>query len=253
MSGNGYYDASTGYYFGLSIETWDDLTSGWSTYTSWELTPSSNLEFTTGIIDAGSLDWHLPLLTFNTAQPVTIQAQYGATVDSSGGAIDSVSTATITPNSNTVSALYGRYFQFTLQQGTGDSAGAEDSAGSPQLFLNNLVIGFNNSTLPLTQSDIDTSTLAGSVGARELTLSKETGKIVNCLVQPHITGLDDSTGDPVTPLVYIDKTTTPITLNIFDIDAYGKRRRVDCVIDVQVQYLPICFSTAGGQTELVIN
>jgi hypothetical protein len=252
MSSNGYFDEIENTLFARSVESWADYTN-WSTLTSWGGTPSSLLEFTTNIIDAGSLDWHLPLLTFNSGAPVITTVQYGNTVDSTGGAIDSPSTATISPDTADVPGIYARFFKFTLTQGTGDSAGAEDSAGSPVLFLNDFNVGFNNSTLPLSQSDIDTSTLGGSVGARQLTFEKETGKITNCIIQPHITGLDDSGGDPVRPLIYIDKTSTPLVLNIFDADSYGKARRIDCTVDVQIQYLPICFSSANGQTEVVIN
>ena len=95
--------------------------------------------------------------------------------------------------------------------------------------------------------------IAGSTGARELSLGITTGTITNCIVQPHIKGFDDSGGDPVRPLVYIDKTSNPIVLNIFDADSYGKNRRIDCTVDIQVQYLPLCSSDEAGRTEVQID
>lgn len=249
MPSNGYYDVSSGILYGRSVEGWQDYTN-WSTFLSWTGTPGTQLEYTSRIIDAGKIDYHLPIITCDSALPITITMQYGDTIDSSGGAIDSPTSTTISPSSSNITAPYGRYFKFTITQGTGDSGGAEDSAGSPPLFLSNLNIAFRSSFSSLTQSNINTSTLGGSVGARELTFNETTGTITNCLIQPHITGLDDSGGDPVTPICYIDKTSTPIIVNIFDIDAYGKRRRVDCTIDVQIQYLPQLNSDAQGQTEI---
>jgi hypothetical protein len=35
-------------------------------------------------------------------------------------------------------------------------------------------------------------------------------------------------------------------LNIFDSDSYGKRKRIDCRLDVQAQYLPELSSDADG-------
>jgi hypothetical protein len=249
MPSNGYYDVTTGTLYARSVEGWQDYTN-WSTFTEWSGTPGTSLEYTTAIIDAGKIDYHMPIVTCESSTPITIQMTYGDTVDSSGGAIDSATTTTITPSTSNITVPYARYFKFTIQQGTGDSAGAEDSAGSPELTLRNLRIIFRTTPGTLTQSNINTSTLGGSVGARELTFNETTGTITNCLIQPHITGLDDSAGDPVTPICYIDKSTTPIIVNIFDIDAYGKRRRVDCTIDVQIQYLPQLQSDVTGQTEI---
>lgn len=247
-SNNGYFDTTQNKLIGGSVEQWQDLTS-WENTTSWQGTPGSQLFFTSNIIDAGFKALHLPVIRFDSGAPVTITVQSGDTVDSAGGEIDSPTTTTITPGS-TVSAINARFFKFTLTQGTGDSASAEDSAGSPELFLANLDINFVNRSLSFAESNIDTSDLAGSTGARELSLGITTGTITNCIVQPHIKGFDDSAGDPVRPLVYIDKTSDPIVLNIFDADSYGKNRRIDCTVDIQVQYLPLCSSDDAGNTEV---
>jgi hypothetical protein len=173
------------------------------------------------------------------------------TVDSSGGALDSPNIVTIAPDTANITVPFARFFQFKIIQGTGDSGAATDSAGSPELFLRNLNISFISETFSLTQSNIDTSTLGGSVGERQLTFNQTTGTITNCLIQPHITGLDDSGGDPVRPIVYIDKSSTPVVLNIFDLDSYGKARRIDCTLDVQIQYLPQLQTDIVGQTEIL--
>tara|TARA_R110000796_G_scaffold166679_1_gene283585 strand:- start:1639 stop:2412 length:774 start_codon:yes stop_codon:yes gene_type:complete len=256
MSSNGYFDVTENTLFARSVESWADYTS-WTEdsagnlgFTTWAGTPSSNLEFTSNIIDAGTVDYHMPIITCDSATPITIEMNYSNTVDSTGGALDSPTTVTIAPSTSNITVPYARFFTFKIIQGTGDSAGAEDSGGSPELSLQNLSIIFRSNTATLTQSNIDTSTLGGSVGARELSFNQTTGTITNCLIQPHITGLDDSGGDPVRPLIYIDKTSTPVVLNIFDADSYGKARRIDCTIDVQIQYLPQLQSDVSGQTEI---
>lgn len=249
MPSNGFFDVDTGTLHARSVEGWQDYTQ-WGSFTSWEGTPSSNLEFTSNIIDAGTVDYHMPIITCESATPITIEMSYSNTVDSSGGALDSPTTVSIAPNTSNITVPYARFFKFKIIQGTGDSGAAEDSAGSPPLTLRDLNIIFRTQTSTLTQSNIDTSTLGGSVGARELSFNQTTGTITNCLIQPHIVGMDDSGEDPVTPVCYIDKSSTPIIVNIFDMDAYGKRRRVDCTIDVQIQYLPQLQSDALGQTEI---
>ena len=250
MPSNGYFDITQNTLFARSVEGWADYTS-WDAFTSWTGTPGSNLEFTTGIIDAGKADFHVPIIVFDSASAVTIQMSHSETVDSSGSALDSPTTVTLNPDTANITVPFARFFQFKLIQGTGDSGAAQDSAGSPELFLRNLNISFISDTFSLTQSNIDTSTLGGSVGARELTFNETTGTITNCLIQPHITGLDDSGGDPVRPIVYIDKSSTPLVLNIFDLDSYGKARRIDCTIDVQIQYLPQLQTDIVGQTEIL--
>ncbi len=249
MAGNGYFDPALDTYFARSIEGWANYTS-WDSFTSWDGTPASNLEFTTSVIDAGKIDFNAPIVRANTSTPMTIVMQHGDTMDSSGGEIDSPTSVTIAPNSSNITVPKARFYKFTLQQGVGDSAGNSDSAGSELLQISDLVINFRNTTSTLTQSDIDTSTLAGSTGQRQLSFNTDVGSVTNCLVQPHITGLDDSGGDPVRPIVYIDKSSSPIVLNIFDLDSYGKARRIDCTVDIQIQFLPQLSSDNFGQTEV---
>ena len=139
-----------------------------------------------------------------------------------------------------MAGIQARFFEFDITV-TRDSATQAD----PEIF--SIEVDLRNQLKTVTQSDIDTSTLGGSTGARQLTFNISTGKIVNLLVQPHSSSLNvDSSGDSVTPMVFIDKSSSPAVLNIFNIDTYGKRTRVDCVVDVQATTLPLLQTDATG-------
>ena len=243
MPGTGYYDSSTATYKSLPVETWDSNGDSagytWDDFITWTGTASDSVTFTTQIYDGGKIDYWNPTIQVESSIPADITIYYGNTKDSSGGAIDSPTTVNITPNTNPIAGIQARYFQFDVTI-TRDSATQAD----PEIYSIN--VNLSNQLKQIQQSDIDTSTLAGSVGQRQLTFNVATGKIVNLIVQTHITGLDDSTGEGKTPIVLIDKSSSPAVLNIFDIDTYGKRTRIDCVVDVQATTLPLLQSDATG-------
>jgi hypothetical protein len=49
-----------------------------------------------------------------------------------------------------------------------------------------------------------------------------------------------------TPVIFVDKSTDPVTLNIYDIDSYGKRKAMDCTFDAMVQGLPSMKTANNG-------
>lgn len=245
MPGNGYYDPQARLYRSASTETWATYTQ-WDTFTSWAGTPGDSVTFNTGVFDAGSVDWWNYIVTIQASLPANITVNYGETLDSSGGSIDSPQSISVTPSQSSIAGAYGRYFQF-------DITVARDSASLDDPTISNILVDFNNQPLTVRKSDLDTSTLGGSVGARELTFDFSVGQITNLLIQPHITGLEDSAGESRTPMVLIDKSSTPAILNIFDIDTYGKRTRIDCTVDIQAQALAQLESTADGSTQEIRN
>jgi hypothetical protein len=157
----------------------------------------------------------------------------------SAGAIVSASSESVTPNDSSVPALYGRYFQFEINL-------AQSSASDVAPIIFNITPGLSNTKITVTQADINTSTLTGTVGQRNLTFNISTGKIVNILTQAHIQNLGDSALDNEVPMVLVDKSSTPVVLNIFDADSYGKRKRIDCRLDVQAQCMPQLISDGLG-------
>ena len=227
-----------------SVETWADLTAGWDTYDdTWNLTPSLPLVYNTAIVDAGRIDLWMPLTDVATNEQITTTIYYGNTVDSTGGAIDSESSVTYNIG-DSVEAIKARYFRFEFSVGYADSAGVNNrpiiSAVKTDLASDKALATFDS---------IDSSTLGGSVGVRELVVDQPISP-TSLTVSPHVpdavTYVDDTyvadtyveTGTPIRPIIYIDKTSSPIKLYIYNFDTYGKNSAVDCVFDAMVQGIP---------------
>jgi len=256
-TGNGYY--AEGRYQPKSTQTWDDLTGNWDAYVGWGFTPALPLTYTTNIVDFGAIEYINFLTNVECTGNLTTTVYYGNTIDSSGGAIDGVSSVTYNVGDTPV-AVKARYFQFAFSLNYEDSAGGE----TPNIFS----IDTNLSTKKITVSldSIDSSTLNGSVGQRELVIEQSVAGISTAVITPHLTTVttryvatdyvasDDSAGElyveestttGVIPYVAIDKTTDPITLNIYNLDTYGKTA-IDCTFDAFVTGLPAMTVDATG-------
>jgi hypothetical protein len=237
MPGTGYFDSDSNAYLTKGTQTWSSYAT-WTAFTEWAGTASSTLQFTTTVYDLGRVDWVNTLLEINASLPANVNISYGNSLDSAG-AIVSATTYAVIPNQNPVSALYGRYFQFEINL-------SQDSAGDTPPIIFSITPELRTQLNTVTQADIVTSTLSGSVGQRNLTFNVNTGKIVNILTQAHIQNLGDSALDNEVPLILVNKSTTPVVLNIFDADSYGKRKRIDCRLDVQAQFLPLLVADSNG-------
>ena len=252
MAGNGYF--ANGIYQAKSTETWAGLTGGWDTYTSWALTASLPLTFTTAIQDYGRIEKVLPLTMVAKQGQMTTTIEYGNTIDSSGGDIDGATTV-VYNNGDTVQPITARYFRFTFSLNYIDSAGAE-----PAPFFGNITTDLNAEKQMATFDSINSSTLPGSVGVRQLTLSQPISATV-VTTAPHTTNSDPyvltdyvasgyvETGTVSRPIIYINKSTDPITLNIFELDTYGKTKNIDCTFDAIVSGLPTALVDADGNIQ----
>jgi len=244
MAGNGYFDASDGTYKAKSVETWDDFqgTSAgddWDSLTSWNLTQNLPLTFTTGILDYGKSDILNYVVSVDASVPANITVAYGDTVDSAGGSIDSPSTVSTTPSQTGLLGKNGRYWQFTVSLPEPDSAGV-----ASEVVLRSVGGELRGERIQQTITDVNSNTLSGSTGVRQVELGSEFGAVTSIITQPHLPSGDAYVADSyvasdyfeagittATPYIFVDKSTDPITLYIYDIDAYGKRRAVDCTFD----------------------
>ena len=253
MAGNGYF--SEGIYQPLSTETWASLTNGWDTYSdSWNLTPTLPLTFTTEITDYGRIEKLLPLTLVGKSGAMTTTIEYGNTIDSSGGAIDS-STSLVVNAGDTVTPVKARYFQFTFSLNYGDSAGADLTPS-----ITSITTDLNAEKITASFDSIDSSTLTGSTGARQLTLDQPISPTV-AIIQPHLdppgymaTGYvtTDYIADgssSARPVAYLDKTTDPITVNIYELDTFGKTKNIDCTFDAIVVGLPTALADIDGNIQ----
>jgi hypothetical protein len=275
MPGNGIYTG--GIYRPTSIETWDGDSAGyqWDDLTNWNQTPLLPLTFTTAIVDGGRIDKWLPLTNITATGRVTTTIQYGNTVDSTGGAIDSPSSVTYNPG-DSVTPIKARYFKFTFSLDYNDSAGAEETP-----TLSSVTTNLNAEKVMATFDSIDSSTLSGSAGLRTLVVDQPISPTV-VTIQPHLpssvldsAGASDlassfvtdgyvaegyvdtdfvidassgggSGGSTSRPVVYIDKSGANIVLNIFEFDTFGKTKLVDCTFDAIIQGLPNANVIANG-------
>lgn len=253
MAGNGYY--AEGLYQTKSTETWASLTGAWSSYTSWQYTPNTPLEFTTEIVDFGRVDYVNYDVVVGANYPHNTTIYYGDTVDSSGGSIDNVSTLVVGPD-ETLASIKARYFQFKI------SVDYADSASTDAPIIRSIDSNLKQSTKTVSLNGLNTADFTGSAGERQLATIGELGTITGAVVTPHsssaayvATGYvvsDDSAGesyveigDVTLPHIVIDKTTDPITLRVRDLNTYGKTK-IDCKFDAVLTGLPIITSDADG-------
>ena len=251
MAGNGIF--AGGLYQPDSIETWDGDSAGyqWDDLTSWNQTPNLPLTYTTAVIDTGRIEQWLPLTTVNKQGQLSTTIYYGNTVDSSGGAIDSPTSVTYTAG-DSVSAIKARYFQFTFSVDYADSSGVE-----PTPTISSIQTDMNTEKEFASFDSIDSSTLGGSLGARQLVVDQPITP-TTVTIQPHLPGSDPYVatgyvdGGYVTttatsrPVVYINKSSTPIVLNIYELDTFGKTKTIDCTFDAIIQGLPNATVDAAG-------
>lgn len=237
-----------------SIETWDARDSAgytWDDWTDWNGTPDLPLTFSTAIVDAGRIDKFMPLTDVTTNGQIATTIYYGDTVDSTGGAIDSESSVTYSIG-DAVEAIKARYFRFEFSIGYEDSAGVNDRP-----VITNIITDLTSEKQLATFDSIDSSTLPGSVGARTLTVDQPISPTA-LVVTPHVPDApvyvaDDYVasgytvlGTAIKPVIYIDKSTSPITLYIYNLDTYGKNSGTDCVFDAMVQGIPKATVDAQG-------
>ena len=268
-TGNGYFNRGEGYYQAKTTVTWntylgDSTGTDWDAWQFWDsngislgvpIEPELPLTFTTDIIDNGSVQLVNPLITVDASHSATITIQHGNTIDSSGGAIDSPTSVTISPNTSSVEAIKARFFIVTVSvDNDEDSAGVSDDENTFVMpFIKNINVQLSSDKITRTVNDLDSSTLSGSVGIRQLDAGSVSGigSVEAIITQPHTVVskyvaddyvVEGDSGDGnyflldtgVTPFIFIDKSTTPPTLNIFDANTFGARKNIDCTFDAIV-------------------
>ena len=247
MPGNGYFDTSVGQYRPKSGDAWSDY-STWSTWTSWDTSPVLPLTFTTAVTDFGSSEVLNYTFKVDSNYPAYVDVKYSDSIDSAG-ALVSPTTISVSPN-DTLSAAKGRYWQFVVSVD-------RDSASLELPYIASLSSNLTAETVQRSVTDIDTSNLSGSTGQRQLDNIAGVSTVTSAITQPHDEGASDPyvaasyvTDDyfvgtsQVVPLVFVDKSTSPLTLNIYN--ANDSFARVDCTIDAVVQGLPALSADAFG-------
>jgi hypothetical protein len=245
MAGNGYYDRERAVYLPSSTTTWADLTGNWSSYTSWRYTPLLPLEFTSNVYDANESNYFNVTtdVEYTPIGNITMTLYYGDTL--SGGAIVSPSNISWTPG-DSVGAVKARYFQLKVSI-------SEDSAGIGLAQLTRMSFNALQEYAVETLTDVATSSLGGTVGARTLNIATGFSQITSLICQPRqstntylasgYVASDDSAGE-----LYVEEGLTPIPhvtvvskgaapeLKIVDLTTYGQTN-VDAVLDIRIEGL----------------
>jgi len=249
MPGNGFFSRDEGVYKAYPTRTWDGDSAGitWNDFVEWDADPGVTLTYTTNVIDTFESKKQNPTIQIEASQPAIVTIYYGDTVDSAGGSIDSASSVVVSPSQSNIGALKARYFQFEVTLDP-DSGGIEFPNFNTAPFISKITTAISTGTTTKKYTDIDISTLSGSVGQRTLNIGSggnlNVGNVLTQIQHQSIT--DDSGGAYITPVCYVEKTATNLVLHVFDVDSYGKRKRVDCVIDLQVELFPNISSDLTG-------
>lgn len=263
MAGNGYFDKTEQKYYPKSVETWDSYDASstgndWDSFSTWFGTPSLPLTFTTDINDYGLIATVNYIVSIDSNYPAYVTVKYGDTVDSSGGSIDNPSTINVSP-SQTLSAVKARYFQFIISVD-------RDSASLQTPYIESITTTLSQQLITRQLTSIDSSTLTGIVGLRQLTGLDGISGVLSIVTQPHSSSAryvfsDDSAGEEYVsstdstgelyveetlkiPHILVDKTVDPIQLNIYDVN--NSNTVCDTVFDAVVQGLPELSSDANG-------
>ena len=256
MAGNGYFDSTSGVYRAKSVETWDDFQGSsagddWDSITTWHGTPVLPLEFEGDVIDYGKSTVLNYLVDVVANAPANVEVRYGDTLQSAGG-IDNYQTISTTPNQSNILAKKGRYWQFVISIPQTDSAGSEPDEYGLTSFSGELRGEVNIQS----NTDLDTSTLSGTVGQRQLELGTEFGTVSSIVATAHsevaspyvVSGYvaDGYFAEAVdkVPVITVDKSSTPIVLNIYDTNASGAK--VDCVLDAVITGLRAMQTNSTG-------
>lgn len=251
MPGNGFFSRDEGIYKALPTRTWggaeDSAGYTWDNFELWDADPGATLTYTTNVIDTYESQKKNPTIQIEASQPATVTIYYGDTVDSAGGTIDNASSISVSPNQSNIGAVKARYFQFEVTLAP-DSGGVEFPNFNTAPYISKITTAITTDTTTKKYTDIDISTLSGSVGQRTLNIGSggnlNVGNVITQIQHQSIT--DDSGGAYITPICYVEKTATNLVLHVFDVDSYGKRKRVDCVMDIQVEIFPNISSDLTG-------
>jgi hypothetical protein len=224
-------------------ELGDSLFGTWADWTDWNPLPNDiDIEV---FQDAGSLDAWTPTCQFNAAGTVTVELQYGNTLDSNEEIV-TPTTVSITDTAST----YGQaqYFQFNITV-SADSATPAPTVSLPSMSVTRSVIREEY------LKDVDTSTLASdSLGARELDTT--IGVATTMTVTAHQEGVTYANGEfqdrvYAVPDDYIFQenaivvnivSKSPPTIRCFDLNGES----IDAIIDARIVGLPSILLTQTG-------
>jgi hypothetical protein len=149
----------------LSTGTWDDLTA-WQQFTQWNFQPQTII-WTSDLLDFGSLDFFtLEVITEYQGSVVNYTIHTSETGEFSGEEDELI----IEEGDTNIPAFYARYVYVTITL-----------VGNALISMD---INASRETFDIVLKNINTSTLPGTVSARQLTFTESPSRIVNLEIVP---------------------------------------------------------------------
>lgn len=225
---------------------WSDLSStsngygSWSNWTNWNPQPGT-IDITV-LEDAGTIDARLPVLTFSWQGDLTVTLKVADSYDSNG----LVSPTTYNLIEGTAQSItLGRWYEYTITVAP-DSNTIEPTLVRPTLE-------FNDVRLTQTLESVDTSTLAGTIAAREITTTVSTVSSIiatarqegvtypSGLLQDRVYSIPDDYVFQENAIIVNTVSLSPPKIRCFDLNGES----IDAVVDLQI--------TGVGQIVLTID
>lgn len=216
----GEYNPDTNTIQPKSDGTWSDLTD-WTSWGEWRLAPQNPLIWLTDTTDLGESQ------IFNLEIGTTAQGTASYRVFTSDtGRFSGEETETVINQGDTAIPSYRARYCAVL-------VFIDDPSGNA--VLENVTLRANNRTLTLSFSDLDTSTLSGTVDSRVLQTSRTISGIENLQITPHETApytLDQYVGPSKTDTQLVSRIINKdaLTFKLVGLDGVARDGVVDCLV-----------------------
>jgi hypothetical protein len=231
---NGKLDWFTGQIYPTDTGTWDDLTT-WDTWTEWFFNPELPLTWLTPTVDfAVAQDFNLKIETAATGQ-----VSYEVYTSDTGLFDGEETTVDIASGATDVSGFHGQYFK----------VGVKVDKTNLAPTLQEVQVTATNQPIREVITSLDTSTLGGTISARELPLTRKYSILSDISVTVRevtaynldVYVTDHISCKTVIPRVVSKDRTTP-TIALIGLDNVPR----DGVVDISISGLPEQYMTGNN-------
>jgi hypothetical protein len=226
LTPSGQLDVTTNTVFPVDTGQWDSVTT-WDGFTSWYVNPTYPIVWYIPVQDQVFITSYNMKIVTETKGIVT----YQVSTSSTGAFAGEETSVTINPNDTSVSGFTGRYFTVAVK--------VDRALGLTT--LDSVTVTTTNAQINETLSNLDTSTLGGTITARPLPIARTYSLINSITIDPRqVTAYNVdmyvsnyATSTTVIPRVVSKNRTTP-TIALLGIDGSNK----DGTVDVTITGLP---------------
>lgn len=221
----GYLDELANAVFPNNTATWADLTT-WADWTTWISQPVDQMVYCSEIVDLTQIrSFTLKILTDASGT-----VDYDIYTSNTGEFAGEETVTSITNGDTGISSFTARYYVVAVK--------VNNTTGN--VVLNGFEMIVSDGTVSFDLNAVDTSTLAGTISARQLALPRSISQIIDMQIQAHAVSTyqldvyvtDHPSCTTVIPRI-VSKGATP-TIALIGLDNVPR----DGVVDVQIRALP---------------